>query len=139
MKRHRFAQDGLIEILHEAQRLFGHLDRALLLDIAVKLQLPPSRVFGVATFYHLFRLHPRRPHECTVCLGTACYIRGASALRVEAEQAAQARHDLAIHEARCIGTCGIAPLVVVDGTVVGKETPNSVQKRLKELKPRGSH
>jgi bidirectional [NiFe] hydrogenase diaphorase subunit len=138
IKRRRFAQDELIEILHEAQRSYGHLNRALLRDVASLLKLPPSRVFGVATFYHLFRMQPRRRHECTVCLGTACYIRGAAALRAEAVLAAQARDDLALHESRCIGTCGIAPMVLIDRSASGPETTDSLRRHLRELNSHGS-
>lgn len=133
MKRHRFAPDALIEILHEAQKLFGHLEADVLRNLAHQLGLPPSRVYGVATFYHLFRLDARRRHEFTVCLGTACYIRGANALLREAKNAEHDRGDLALHEARCVGTCGIAPLIVVDGAAAGPETPESLRRRLLEL------
>src|ERR1700744_5606510 len=68
MKKHQFRQDALIEILHKAQELFGYLEDDLLLFVAVKLKLPPSRVYGVATFYHFFQLKPQGEHTCVVCL-----------------------------------------------------------------------
>src|SRR3954463_8861502 len=77
MKKHQFKQDALIEVLHKAQELFGFLEDDLLLFIACKLKLPASRVYGVATFYHFFTLKPKGRHTCVVCLGTACYVRGA--------------------------------------------------------------
>ena len=67
MKRHRFQPDALIEVLHTAQELFGCLKADLLLYVAHGLRLPPSRVYGVATFYHLFTLAPRGEHTCAVC------------------------------------------------------------------------
>ena len=72
MKRQRFQADALIEVLHTAQELFGHLEPELLLHIANNLKLPPSRVYGVATFYHFFSLTPKGAHTCVVCMGTAC-------------------------------------------------------------------
>src|SRR6202142_3619593 len=78
MKKHQFKQDALIEVLHKAQELFGYLEDDLLLFVAFKLKLPPSRVYGVATFYHLFTLKPHGQHTCVVCLGTACYVKGAN-------------------------------------------------------------
>ena len=76
MKRHLFQQHALIEVLHAAQQLFGYLDHDLLYFIARPLKLPPSKVYGVVTFYHLFSLKPRGMHTCVVCLGTACYVKG---------------------------------------------------------------
>ena len=78
MKRHHHRPDALIEVLHTAQELFGHLDHDILFYIARGLTLPPSRVYGVASFYHLFRFKPKGKHQCTVCLGTACYVNGAA-------------------------------------------------------------
>src|SRR5215472_15649489 len=80
MKKHQFKQDALIEMLHKAQELFGYLEEDLLLFIACKLKLPASRVYGVATFYHFFTLKPKGVHNCVVCMGTACYVRGADKL-----------------------------------------------------------
>ncbi|HUC86351.1 MAG TPA: NAD(P)H-dependent oxidoreductase subunit E, partial [Candidatus Acidoferrales bacterium] len=67
MKKHQFRQDALIEVLHKAQELFGYLEDDLLLFVSVKLKLPPSRVYGVATFYHFFQLKPQGEHTCVVC------------------------------------------------------------------------
>src|SRR5690349_5274202 len=78
MKKHQFRHDALIEILHKAQELFGYLEDDLLLFIAYKLKLPQSRVYGVATFYHFFTLKPQGEHTCVVCMGTACYVKGAA-------------------------------------------------------------
>lgn len=80
MKKHRFAPDALIEVLHTAQGLFGYLQPDLLYYIAHGLKLPPSRVYGVATFYHFFRFTPAGKHTCVVCTGTACYVKGAEPL-----------------------------------------------------------
>src|SRR6202142_2829207 len=77
MKKHQFKHDALIEVLHKAQELFGYLEDDLLLFIACKLKLPASRVYGVATFYHFFTLKPQGQHTCVVCMGTACYVKGA--------------------------------------------------------------
>jgi bidirectional [NiFe] hydrogenase diaphorase subunit len=80
MKRHQFAPDALIEVLHTAQEVFGYIAPDLLHYIAHGLKLPPSRVFGVATFYHLFTFAPEGKHTCVVCNGTACYFQGADRL-----------------------------------------------------------
>src|ERR1035438_9391834 len=79
MSRHQYSGDALIEVLHTAQELFGFLSPPLLKTIAHKLRLPPSRVLGVASFYHFFSLKPKGEHTFTVCLGTACYVAGSQA------------------------------------------------------------
>ena len=80
MKRHQFQQHALIEVLHSAQELFGFLEIDLLFFIARHLKLPPSKVYGVATFYNFFTLRPKGEHTCVLCTGTACYVKGADAL-----------------------------------------------------------
>src|SRR3984893_16993932 len=80
LKRCQFQQDALIEVLHKAQELFGYLEMDVLLYVARGLKLPPSRVYGVATFYHLFTLKPPGEHACVVCMGTACFVKGADKL-----------------------------------------------------------
>ena len=91
IKKHQFKQDALIEVLHKAQELFGYLEDDLLLFIAYRLKLPTSRVYGVATFYHFFTLKPKGKHTCVVCMGTACYVRGADKVLAAVED--KARHQ----------------------------------------------
>lgn len=138
MKRHQYQPDALIEVLHTAQELYGYLDADLLVHIANSLKLPPSRVYGVATFYHFFSLTPKGKHSCVVCMGTACYVKGAATLVKTVEEhacvrAGETRADgkMSLIQARCIGACGIAPAVVLDGTVVGKQTPESIVTHIK--------
>ena len=80
LKRYQFQHDALIEVLHKAQDLFGFLELDVLLYVARGLKLPTSRVYGVATFYHLFTLKPQGEHTCVVCMGTACFVKGADRL-----------------------------------------------------------
>ncbi len=138
MKRLQCQQDALIEVLHAAQNLFGYLEDGLLLYVAAALKLPPSRVYGVATFYHLFTLKPQGLHTCVVCTGTACYVKGASEVlaAIEAESKIRAGETTAdgqvsLLTARCIGACGIAPTVVYDGAIAGKQ---SVEAALNQMK-----
>jgi bidirectional [NiFe] hydrogenase diaphorase subunit len=144
IKRHQFQQQALIEVLHAAQELFGFLELDLLHYIARQLKLPPSRVYGVATFYNFFTLRPKGEHTCVLCTGTACYVKGAGALLAEVERLAEikagettADGKLSLVTARCLGACGIAPAVVLDGTVKGKETPESLAFEVKGWLPRG--
>ncbi|PMB12536.1 NAD(P)H-dependent oxidoreductase subunit E [Fischerella thermalis CCMEE 5282] len=137
MKRHQYQQDALIEVLHKAQELFGYLENDLLHYIAHNLKLPPSRVYGVATFYHLFSLAPKGVHSCVVCTGTACYVKGAANLLATVEKCAKIHAgettpdgELSLLTARCLGACGIAPAVVFDGTVCGHQTPQLVTEKI---------
>jgi bidirectional [NiFe] hydrogenase diaphorase subunit len=138
MKKHQFKQDALIEVLHKAQELFGYLEDDLLLFIGYKLKLPASRVYGVATFYHFFTLKPKGHHTCVVCLGTACYVKGADKVLAAIEDQAKIKaggttpdNQLSLLTARCIGACGIAPAVVYDGTVTPRQTSETALEHLK--------
>ncbi len=138
LKRHRFAPDALIEVLHTAQELFGYLQPDLLYYIAHALKLPPSRVYGVATFYHFFSFAPKGKHTCVVCTGTACYVKGADRLLAAIEGclgtvAGKTTPDgqVSLMTARCLGTCGLAPVVVYDGEVAGNQDRGSALERMK--------
>jgi bidirectional [NiFe] hydrogenase diaphorase subunit len=137
MKRHHFRQDSLIEVLHKAQESFGYLDLEVLEYIARQLKLPLSRVYGVATFYHLFSLKPSGAHSCVVCLGTACYVKGSGKIVTELEKKLGIKvgettpdGEISLMTARCIGACGIAPAIVFDGAVAGKLEPEAVLEKV---------
>ena len=140
IKRHQFRQDALIEILHTAQELFGYLDNDVLIYVGHAVRAPLSRVFGVATFYNFFSMKPPGEHTCVVCMGTACYIKGAPNLL----EAIANKHNvkpgettkdnkISLLTARCVGSCGIAPAVVFDGNVVGKVDRGEFLNRVEKL------
>ena len=138
MKRHRYRPDALIEVLHTAQELFGFLEDDLLLYVARGLRLPPSRVYGVATFYHLFTFSRKGEHTCTICTGTACYVKGADDLLAVVEKLTgthpgktTADGKVSLETARCLGACGLAPIVVFDGQVIGQISAEQVAERVK--------
>ena len=139
IRKQRANPDALITVLHKAQELYGFLDTSVLWHVARSLRLPPSRVYGVATFYHLFRMKPQGDHTCVVCLGTACFVKGAQKLldSLESQYAlrpGQTTQDdkLSLVVARCIGACGIAPAVVVDERCVGQVTPEQLTELIQE-------
>src|SRR5262245_56401702 len=78
IRKHGRDRHALIEVLHTAQELYGHLSPQLLRHVSQALDVPPSKVYGVATFYHFFTLAPKGEHSCTVCLGTACFVKRAA-------------------------------------------------------------
>ncbi|MDA8295082.1 MAG: NAD(P)H-dependent oxidoreductase subunit E [Actinomycetota bacterium] len=119
--------DGLIEVLHTLQQLFGYLDDDALAYVSEALGVPPSQVMGVATFYSFFVLKPQGAHTCVVCTGTACYLNGAKAILRALREAlgvevggTTADASLSLLGARCLGACSQAPAVVLDGEVHGK-------------------
>jgi bidirectional [NiFe] hydrogenase diaphorase subunit len=139
MKRHQYQPDALIEVLHKAQELFGYLSPPLLQSVARALELPPSQVYGVATFYHFFSLAPKGRHSCTICMGTACYVKGADQILSDLEQHlgipnGETTPDgmVSLSTARCVGACGIAPVVVVDDVMTGYQTTEIVVQRIKD-------
>ncbi len=138
LKRFQYRQDALIEVLHLSQETFGYLGEALLTYVARALKLPPSHVYGVATFYHFFTLKPKGEHNCIVCMGTACYVKRAGEVveALEGEFGVKAGHTtedgkLSVSIARCLGNCSLAPLLVVDGEVLGHETPESTLAKVR--------
>jgi bidirectional [NiFe] hydrogenase diaphorase subunit len=140
MRRLGHRPDGLIEVLHSVQELFGFLDDDSLNYVSESLGVPPSKVFGVATFYSHFTLKPQGLHTCVVCTGTACYINGASAILNEIHdklgiEAGGTTPDgnLSLLKARCLGACSMAPAVVLDGDVHGKVKPADIGPLLEKL------
>lgn len=145
MKKQQYRPDSLIEVLHTAQELFGHLSNDLLWSISRSLKLPPSWVYGVATFYHFFSLAPKGKHCCVVCLGTACYVKGAGVLMAALEQkfgikAGETSEDgqVSLMTARCLGACGIAPALVFDNNVAGNLDRDATLDRVKGWQENGS-
>ncbi len=140
LKRFQFQQDALIEVLHTAQEAFGFLEEDLLVYVAHQLKLPLSWVFGVATFYHFFSLKPQGEHSCIVCMGTACYVKRAAEIAASLKKEfgvapGETTPDgkLSVLSARCLGSCGLAPVMVLDGDVVGRETPEGALDRVRAM------
>ena len=140
MKRFKHQPDALLEVLNTAQETMGYLSEELLIYIASQLRVPMSQVYGVATFYHMFTFEPLGEHNCIICTGTACHVKGSNrivqALSEEFEIGdgeTTADGLFSLTTARCLGSCGLAPVVVVEGQVRGKETPEAVTRRMAEI------
>ncbi len=140
MRRNGYARHSLIETLHTVQESFGYLDEESLYFVAESLRVPLSQVYGVSTFYHLFSLKPAGKHACVMCTGTACYIKGAPNLLKAVEEKYGIKPDettedgeLSLLTARCVGSCGLGPVALVDGEVAGKLTPEKMLERLQEV------
>jgi bidirectional [NiFe] hydrogenase diaphorase subunit len=142
IRRRGRTPDALIEVLHAVQEAFGFLEPQVLAYVGESLGVPPSRVFGVATFYSLFTLKPQGTHTVVVCTGTACYINQSSALLARIHDqlgitAGETSQDgsVSLLSARCLGACSMAPAVVIDGSVRGRVTPPDVDAILESLRP----
>lgn len=138
MRKLGYRPSALIEAMHATQDAFGYLDETALKWIAQSLRIPPSRVYGVATFYNFFTLNPQGAHKCVVCLGTACYVKGSNAILRAIEEYARIRQgqttrdgQLSLLTARCIGACAIAPAVIYDGKIAGNLNPGQAIDKLK--------
>ena len=139
MRRNGYERHALIEVLHSVQEWFGYVDDDAMRFVAARLNLPLSKVYGVTTFYHFFTLKPQGEHACVICNGTACYIKGAKQLIDSIDERYHVRPGgttedgkLSVLGARCIGSCGLAPAVVLDGQVHGNVRPDELLKQLDE-------
>ncbi len=130
----------LVNILHDLQAEFRYLTETALQEAASYLGLPPAQVYGVATFYHGFHTEPRGEHTCTVCMGTACHVRGAPRLLEQLERdtgvaAGGTTPDLSltVEEVSCVGACALGPLVLIDGEYHGHMTGERLSRLVDEL------
>jgi len=132
-------EGALINILHEAQGLFGYLPEDLQLFIARKLNITSAKVFGVVTFYSYFSMEPKGKHSISVCMGTACFVKGAEKVLEEIKKQLNIKEGnntedgiFSVDTLRCVGACGLAPVVIIDGKVYGRVKVEDVAGILKE-------
>lgn len=131
----------LIPVLHKAQEIFGYLPKEVQAFVAENMNVPVSTVMGVVTFYSFFRMNPVGRHTITVCMGTACYVRGAKkimeavekTLRIKpGETTEDRRFSLGVQ--RCLGACGLAPVIMIDNDVHGRMTAKKLDQVLELYK-----
>jgi len=132
-------REHLIPILQAVQDRLGYLSRDAMEQIGRRLQLPVSKIYGVATFYNQFRFQPRGKVHCQVCRGTACHVKGSATVLEAVKQQlkidpGQTTRDgqYSLEVVACIGACGLAPVVTVNGDFHASVTPDSVRKVLKQ-------
>jgi NADH-quinone oxidoreductase subunit E len=126
-------KENLIMILQEIQKRYNYLPQATLTYLAEKIGVPLSTIFGVGTFYSTFSLEPRGKHIISVCLGTACHVRGAEKVREQLQESlhigdGQTTEDLrfTLESVRCLGCCSLGPVVRVDDDIHGRITSDMV-------------
>ena len=134
IEKHRGEKGALMPVLHEAQNIYGYLPAEVQTEIAEQLNIPLAEVYGVATFYSQFSLTPKGKHKISVCLGTACYVKGSDKILEEIEKILKIScgqctpdREFSIDSCRCVGACGLAPVMIVDDEVYGKLTEKDVK------------
>jgi NADH-quinone oxidoreductase subunit E/NADP-reducing hydrogenase subunit HndA len=136
---HNGGEGGVIESLHKAQGLFGYLPREVQTHIAERLKVPAAKVYGVVTFYSFFTETPKGKNKICICTGTACFVRGATAVvdefltRLNAKVGETTEDgEWSVDCLRCVGACGLAPVLTVNGKVYARVTASDVKNILAE-------
>jgi len=130
---HRSQLGATMPVLQKAQEIFGYLPEEVQAIIAKGLNLPLSEIYGVATFYSQFALNPKGQYQVAICMGTACYVKGAAEVLAKVEEklgitagGITADGRFSIDATRCIGACGLAPVLTINEDVYGRLTPDQI-------------
>ncbi len=133
IEEHRGEGGALMPVMQKAQEIYGYLPPEVQKHIAIKMGIPVSEVYGVATFYSQFLLNPKGQHPVSVCLGTACYVKGSGLLMEKLEEELGISGEgvtddgkFSLEATRCIGACGLAPVLTVGEDVYGRLTPDDI-------------
>lgn len=139
LKEHGHRKERIIQILNGIQGIYNYLPRNALEYVSQRLRMPLSGIYSIATFYSAFSLKPRGEHLVTVCMGTACHVRGAPAVLSRLEDRLRIKTGSTTEDNRftlktvnCLGACALAPIVVVDDEYHGQTTVNKVDRLLKK-------
>ncbi len=134
IEEHKHERGCLMPILHEAQDIYGYLPPEVQTIIAEELNIPLAEVYGVATFYSRFTLNPKGKYRISICLGTACYVKGSDKILEAVEKElgiacgeCTADGKFSIDSCRCVGACGLAPVMMINEDVYGRLNPQDVK------------
>ena len=135
---------NLIMVLHQVQQTYGYIPRNIAIEISERLSVPLAKIYGVVTFYNFFKLEKAGKYKIQVCLGTACYIRGGDDLLNTLEKelgiglnSTTPDGMFSIEAVRCLGCCGLAPVIVVNGNVHGRLTSKDVPAIIEQYRKQG--
>ncbi len=142
LTRYRENEGNLISILQDIETEFGYLREDAINWVSERLDIPPAKFYGIATFYAQFHLKPKGKNVITACCGTACHVKGSERLinSLVKELAIPAGEDTSedlnftVEKVNCVGACSIAPVIIINKTVHGKMTPDKLMKEMKTLK-----
>lgn len=139
MQKHKYSSRALIETLHVIQDSFGFVDLDAMQYVAQELKVPLSKVYGVATFYNAFSSKPAGEHSLVLCTGTACYVKGNDKIVEYMKEKfgldpnqTTADNRLSFLTARCVGACGLAPVMIMDGKITGNLSVEDMKARIEE-------
>lgn len=131
---------NLIMVLHRVQEKFGYIPRAAAFEVAEALKIPVAKIYGVVTFYHFFKLDKPGRVQIAVCMGTACYLKGGQDLIDECERilgvglnTVTEDGEFSVEAVRCIGCCGLAPILTVNGEVFGDVDTKQMRKIIEQF------
>ena len=140
MTKYTTDKDNLIQILNEVQEKYGYIPKIAQMEISEYLKIPMAEVYGVVTFYSRFTLEPKGKYNISVCLGTACFVKGSQKIldrlkeRLQLEEGKTSSDGkFSIDTTRCVGACGIAPVFTVNNEVYGKATVKKLDEVLNSL------
>lgn len=135
---------NLIMVLHQVQQTYGYIPRNIAIEISERLSVPLAKIYGVVTFYNFFKLEKAGKYKIQVCLGTACYIRGGDDLLKALEKelgiglnSTTSDGMFSIEAVRCLGCCGLAPVIVINGNVHGRLTTKDIPGIIEQYRKLG--
>ena len=139
--KYKGTKSPLIPVLEQAQDIFGYLPEKALKIISDELQISLAKIYGVVTFYSFFSLYPKGKYNISVCLGTACYVKGSGAIFSKLEELLGITNGectpdgrFSLDSCRCVGACGLAPVMMINDEVYGRLTPDDVPGILAKYK-----
>lgn len=145
LHKYGYQMSHIIQILQDVQVEFNYLPKEALEYVSQRLKMPMSKIYSIATFYAGFSLNPRGKHLCTVCMGTACHVRGAANVldrieeRLGIKSGATTPDKLfTLETVNCLGACALAPIVVINGVYYGQTTVNKVDVVINKYEKKGS-
>lgn len=141
IEMHKDTKGSLIPVLHEAQEVYGYLPMSVLKQISEGMNVPLAEIYGVVTFYTQFSLNPKGKYKINVCLGTACYVKGANHILDKLKEklglgVGECSEDgkFSLDACRCIGACGLAPVIMINDDVYGRLTPDDIEGIIEKYK-----
>lgn len=145
VKNKEHSDSYLIAVLHKAQELYGYLSRQTMDEVSARMKIPAAHIWGVATFYHYFNLTPPGKFVISVCLGTACYVKGANQVLEAIKKdlgidVGEVTEDglFSLQPARCLGACGLAPVVMIGDKIHGDLDGKKAVKLLDEYRKKAA-
>lgn len=141
IEKYRDVKGALIPVLHEIQHFYGYLPEEALKMVSLNMNIPMTEIYGVSSFYSIFALQPKGEHIIKVCIGTACYVKGSQAIidRISKEldvEVGKTTKDgkFTLEATRCLGACGLAPVMMIGERVYGRLSPDDIPRILEEFK-----